>query len=329
VKGVSQKRSVVDSSGSASSTTRNGREIQKKTTGQLANKDKVSTHKNSVAITSANDNVSSAQYQIPVGDTLDKKGYQSTDTIKNNKEQKKRESLPQNKLASESKPDSSKSLKFSFAAGLSLHQQLPINGQKFVPYNLEGRKGTIADYIPSVYVRMYQRKKWFLQSEFRYGAPQYTKEFLYRQEVDTNLFITTTKSIRLKKTYYNQLPLTFHYYVSKNLSLGSGIMWNKFVGAISSQDVVQHNNITGLDSSSEGTILVSKKNDTGNVFVESWFQAVFEAEYKWKKFSLGARYTIGLQPYIKFELPGAAPQEEKNSALDIFIRYELWRSRKK
>jgi hypothetical protein len=235
--------------------------------------------------------------------------------------------LPKNKLAA-SKTDSLKSLKFSFAAGLSLHQQLPINGQKFVPYNLEGRKGTIADYIPSVYVRAYQKNKWFIQSEFRYGAPQYTKEFVYQQEVDTNLFITTTKSTRLNKTYYNQLPLTFHYHLSKRLSVGTGIMWNKFVSAISSQDVVQHNNITGLDSTSKGTILVSKAKDSGNVFVKSWFQVVFDAEYKWKKFSFGAKYSIGLQPYIKFELPGAAPTQERNNSLDIFIRYELWRSKK-
>jgi hypothetical protein len=107
-------------------------------------------------------------------------------------------------------------------------------------------------------------------------------------------------------------------------------MWNKFVSAISSQDIVQHNNLTGTDSIiSKGTILVPKITDSGNVFVRSWFQALFEAEYKWKRFSVGARYAIGLEPYIKFELPAGVPQQEKNSSVDIFLRFELWRSKKK
>jgi len=42
-----------------------------------------------------------------------------------------------------------------------------------------------------------------------------------------------------------------------------------------------------------------------------------------------AKYAIGLEPYIKFELQAGVPQQEKNSSVDIFLRYELWRSKKK
>ena len=290
-----------------------------------------SNNRNPVAKTNQDDGGNSdlSRHQNIVEDSIATIDDQKVVITKASPEEEKKASTSQNTQAKPVKRDSSES-SFSFAAGFSLHQQLPINGQKFVPYNSEGRKGTLADYIPSVYVRMYKRDKWFIQSEFRYGAPQYTKEFLYQQRTDSarNGFITQSTS--LKKTYYHQLPLTFNYFISKNLSVGAGIMWNKFVSAISSQDIVQHNNLTGTDSIiSKGTILVPKITDSGNVFVRSWFQALFEAEYKWKRFSVGAKYAVGLEPYIKFELQAGVPQQEKNSSVDIFLRYELWRSKKK
>ena len=241
---------------------------------------------------------------------------------------------PQDTTVNEMKPqqDSTKNKKMIFCAGIGLQQQLPVAGQKFVPYNSQGRKGTLADYIPSVYIRMTKPEKWFLQSEFRYGAPQYTKEFVYRQRLvnDTgvNPIFTRITSSTLKKTYYHQLPLVFNYFVRPNWSLGAGIQWNKFVSAISEKTVIIRNNILQQDS------LVSKfiqkeKRDTASEFKKSYLQAIVETQYKWKRFSFGARYSFGLEPYIKFNLPGGTPQEEKNSSVQIFIRYELWKSKNK
>ena len=89
-----------------------------------------------------------------------------------------------------------------------------MDGQKLTPYNSLGRKGSLADYIPAVYLRLEKEKKWFLQSEFRYGAPQYEKEILYQQSIvpDTGALTvyTTTTTSTLKKAFYHQLPLTFN-----------------------------------------------------------------------------------------------------------------------
>ena len=71
--------------------------------------------------------------------------------------------------------DSSRQKSISFSTGIAIHQLLPVDGQKLTPYNSQGRKGSLADYIPSVFVRMYKNDKWFLQSEFRVGEPQYTR----------------------------------------------------------------------------------------------------------------------------------------------------------
>ncbi len=226
------------------------------------------------------------------------------------------------------KQDSAIKKQIYFAAGLALHQQIPIDGQKLVPYNSLGRKSTLADYIPSIYFRIYKDKKWFIQSEFRYGAPQTTKQITYRQQklVDTFNNTTLTSSTRLKKTYYHQLPVSFNYFIIPGLSVGAGFTWNRFSNAVIDQEVKLTNNITLIDSFKTNTIVHSQKTDSN--FVKSYLQALFETQYKWKRFSFGAQYSFGLQPYIKFQLPGGEKREEKNSSLQIFVRYNLWESKK-
>lgn len=223
------------------------------------------------------------------------------------------------------KRDSTKKKIVFFSAGIAMHQQLPVAGQNFTPYSSSGRKGTLADYIPAVYFRVNKKDKWFLQSEFRYGAPQYTKDFLYHQKSDSTAQLgKTITSSRLKKTYYHQLPVTFNYYVLPNWAIGAGLSWNKFTSAVAEEEVIKPNSIIQPDSL-VSRLIVRSKNDSA--FAKSYFQAVFETQYQWKKFSLGARYSFGLQPYIKFTLPGGAQQQERNTSLQVFLRYQFWKSK--
>jgi len=174
---------------------------------------------------------------------------------------------------------------------------------------------------------MYKDGKWFLQSEFRYGAPQYNREILYSQKSDSMATSSLITSTKLKKTFYHQVPVSFNYFVLPNWSLGAGFVWNKFNSAVSSQDVIKHIAATGSDTViSLGTIVRNTAADSN--FAKSYFQAIFETQYKWKRFSLGARYAFGLQPYLTFTLPGGTKQKENNKSLQVFLRYELWRSKK-
>jgi hypothetical protein len=231
-----------------------------------------------------------------------------------------------------SKADSTDKQKLVFSAGIGLQQQLPLAGQKWNPYNAQGRKGTLADYIPSLYIRLMKPQKWFLQSEFRYGAPQYTKDFTYRQTIvnDTgaNPRFSTITSSSLKKTYYHQLPVTFNYFIRPGWAAGAGIQWNKFSSAVSEKQNIIRNNILQQDSV-QSKIVGREKGDTATEFKKSYLQAVIETQYQWKRFSFGARYSFSLQPYIQFTLPGGTQQQERNNSLQFFIRYELWKKEKK
>ena len=198
-----------------------------------------------------------------------------------------------------------------------------------MPYNSLGRKGSLADYIPSVYFKMYKDRRWFIQSEFRYGAPQNTKEIIYKQQkqIDTFTQTTITTATKVKKTYYHQLPLSFNYFMLPGLSVGAGVTWNKFSSAILDNEFKVTNNITQQDSIKVNTVSYSRKADSN--FVTSYLQTLFETQYEWKRLSIGARYSFGIEPYIKFQLPGGQKQEAKNSSLQLFVRYNLWESKKK
>ncbi len=227
------------------------------------------------------------------------------------------------------KKDSAEKASYFFTAGLALHQQLPLDGQKLTPYNSLGRKGTLLDYIPALYMRFNKKDKWFIQSEIRYGAPQYTKNILYDQKItlDTGLNPPTlVSSFRVNKTYYHQLSFSFNRYVVQNWTIGAGVSWNKFSSVIAEKEVAKRDNVTQSDTVLS-KVIAREKNDSA--FAKSYFQAVIETQYQWKRFSVGARYSFGLQPYLKFRLPGGNEKKENNSSGQVFLRYELWRSKQK
>jgi hypothetical protein len=229
------------------------------------------------------------------------------------------------------KDTSVKSLIF-FSTGIAMHQQLPVAGQQLTPYNSLGRKGSIADYIPSAYFRVNKKDRWFAQAEFRYGAPQYIKEFEYRQKIvpDTgqNPASSTVTSSKLKKTFYHQLPLTFNYIVLPNWSVGAGIQWNKFFGLVSEKAVAIRDNLSQQDTV-VSKVVITESIDSATEFKKSYWLGIIETQYQWKRFSLGARYTFGLQPYIQFTLPGGSQQKERSQSIQVFLRYQLWRSKEK
>lgn len=216
-----------------------------------------------------------------------------------------------------------------FGAGLALHQLLPVDGQKSTPYNSLGRKSSLGDYIPSIYARIYHDKKWFIQSEFRYGAPQYTKDVVYipKKIIDSSGTSVTSESKRVKKTFYHQLPVSFNYFILPGLSVGTGVTFNRFSSALIQQEIHKTGIITQADTLVTSDLITQKKTDSN--FVKSYMQALFETQYQWKRFSFGARYSFGLQPYLQFTLPGGEHRQEKNSSLQLFLRYELWQSRKR
>lgn len=218
--------------------------------------------------------------------------------------------------------------KLFLIAGIGEQQQIPIAGQTAVPYSHYGRKGSLSDYVPSVFVQLQKERKWFVQAEFRYGAPQSVKEFSFNRKtrLDTftnNITITTQ---RLKKTYYHQLPFSFNYYVLPNLSVGVGGVYSRFFGAVTEREITTYNML--MQTVSNVKQIVPIRYFTDSFLYKTQVHALVQADYQWKRFSVGFRYTKDIQPYIKYTRPDGTVDEEKNQSLQFILRYRLWQSKK-
>jgi hypothetical protein len=218
--------------------------------------------------------------------------------------------------------------KFFLVAGVGEQQPIPIAGQTAVPYSHYGRKGSLSDYVPSVYVQLQKEKKWFIQGEFRYGAAQSVREFSYNRNTkyDTASMNVTTTTMRLKKTYYHQLPLSFNYCLEPNLSIGIGGVYSRFYGAITEKEINTLNVITQTTTTFKQIIPV--KHFTDSFLYKTQVHVLVQADYQWKKFSFGLRYTKDIQPYIKYTKPDGTVDEEKNQSLQFMVRYKLWQSKR-
>ena len=255
---------------------------------------------------------------------INKSNIASTDSLAN----KKDSLLKHERTSQENKPDEKQQRnQWSVAAGISIYQPIKINGEPSVPYNFFGRRGTLTDYIPSTYLRLYRNKKWYLHTEFRYGAPQAVKPFEYKKElIDSTPVNYTTANFRLRKTYYHQVPISFHYFVLPQFSIGAGVIYNRFSAALADMDTYKR--VGGQTDSLQSSVLVNDKKDSR--FSRNHLQWSAEISYNWKRLFAGARYSRDINPFIRYnDINTGVAMEKKMQALNIFIRYELWQSKQK
>ncbi len=211
----------------------------------------------------------------------------------------------------------------AFSVGFGFQQPIPVAGQQSISVGYNG-KSRLSDYIPSVYLRLEKDKKYFLQAELNYAAPQLVKEFTYSRKTTIDLLANSTKTttLRLQKTYYSEIPISFNYYVRPNWSVGVGGMYSWFHGAIAQQDTKITNLINQQQTSS--TQLLPINGFTDSFLYRSNTYLLFQTDYQWKRFSFGLRYSRDLQPYIKYTLPDGAIMDKRNWALDFVLRFRLF-----
>jgi|GEM_PF-551331 len=213
-----------------------------------------------------------------------------------------------------------------FSAGVGLQQQIPIGHQKAVPYDYYGRKSSIYDYIPSVYARLERNKKWYVQGEFRYGAPQSLREFSYSRQtrLDVSNSTISTTTFRLKKTYYHQLPVSFNYYILPNWSVGAGGMFSRFYGAVTEKEVRNTHIHTQVETVSRE--IVNVRHFTDSFLFKTQLHVLFQTEYHWNRFTFGLRYTKDAQPFIKYTQPDGTVNVKRNQTLQALVRFRVFQA---
>lgn len=214
--------------------------------------------------------------------------------------------------------------KYFVSAGIGVQQQIPVAGQQIIHFGYKGNNN-LSDYIPSIWLKLEREKKWFLQGEFIYGAPRLLKKFAYSRNTqnDSSGTVTTT-TLRLKKTFYNEIPLSFNYYLHPNLSAGIGVAYSWFHGAIAEKEINTHNPL--IPTSSPVQQIIPINGYTDSFLYRSHTYLTLQTDYRWRRLSLGLRYTKDVQPYIKYTFPDGGVSDQKNSSLQFMLRFRLWKS---
>jgi len=217
--------------------------------------------------------------------------------------------------------------KLYVSVGVGEQQQIPLGDQRSVPYDYYGREGSLSDYIPSVYVRLHKENKWFVQAEFRYGAPQSVKDFSYSQQTAYNAFSNalTTRTVHLRKTYYHQLPLSFNYFVMPQWSVGAGAMYSRFYGAVTEEEIRSQDLSTQQETVTRKIVNIKSFNDS--FLYKTQVHLLLQTDFHWKRFTVGLRYARDVQPYIKYTKPDGTIHTEKNHSLQAFLRFRIWDSK--
>ncbi|MFT3909968.1 MAG: hypothetical protein QM737_11115 [Ferruginibacter sp.] len=227
------------------------------------------------------------------------------------------------------KIQTSKKKQAAFAVGIAEQQAIRSDCNCEYPGSNYKNKFAIKDYIPSVNIRYYSKKKWFTQAEFKYAAPHYVREFLYEKQVKEEPFHYITKSAVLKRTYFHEFSLSFNYFVIPHLSAGIGIKYNIFSSGTIQAD--EKKKLYGIAADSLISSSITKqRSGIGTLNFYNTANLFFEMQYQWKRFSIGGRYSIGLQPYVKYTDPTLkSPDNKKANSFNLFLRYELLRLKKK
>ena len=75
--------------------------------------------------------------------------------------------------------------------------------------NINGKRNTLIDFLPSVYVQYHFNKKWSVETEFQFSSPQYTSNHKLAsayKDIDPNK--KEENAVWLNKLYYLNIPVS-------------------------------------------------------------------------------------------------------------------------
>jgi hypothetical protein len=214
------------------------------------------------------------------------------------------------------------------AAGFSLIQNAPLGDQLIYVYNINGKSNLLSDYVPAPYLQYFLRRNLYLQVAFQFNSPQYTPSLVIdspRTEPKVNLTVFTTST--LQKLYYSNIPVTIDYSPFAHLFLGTGLQYSGLRGGFVYQRVVSYDSASILPITYRTATLTKTMEQNFQLRKTDW-RILFEANYYWKRTTLGLRYQ---QPLSSFSRNGAAGASgmDKNESLGFYLQYNLWERKRK
>ena len=216
----------------------------------------------------------------------------------------------------------------TFAAGLSVPQSFAVGGQQSSSYNANAKPGRLPDYLPAPFFQYHLNPRLFLQTELHFQSPQYTQRLLLSQQtVGTNPNAFAQNSVYLEKLYYFNVPFNVYYSPARNLFIGGGLQYSSLLSGVASYE---EKRTLGTTQTFNSVTRQFKDDSLAAKFTPSEWRYQFDANYYFKRFTLGLRYNQAMKDFINMQVNSTLPPtQDRNQAFLLYLRFNIWEERKK
>ncbi len=235
--------------------------------------------------------------------------------------------------------------------GASVNYNLPLSRQEMSTVNINGKKNSLVDLLPSLYVQYHFNENWYAETEFQFSSPQYTPfHKLASVYKNTGAEKKEENAVWLNKLYYLNVPVTLHFKVLPGLSVGTGVQYSYLKRSLFTNEIaLWENTPNGWEKTSSEKNVKSNtsgqkaksNNGTGSsvspTLVDTVAQSLrssdwrtsVDVNYNWKRFNAGFRYNIGLNNYINTKSgSNVLPVKDRNQAFQLYLRFNVFDKRK-
>jgi hypothetical protein len=237
--------------------------------------------------------------------------------------------LGDDKTKASGKPGIQEDYGKGWEVGLGLNQFFPIGQQHSSNSNSSGLTGGLSDYIPVPVIRYYFDRKSYIQVEAEINCPQYTGNLLASQAGSIGNGVSLDQqSTYIQKLFYFNLPLSIQYSPVRHLYAGTGLQFSALTNGVA---LFQDKEIT---AGYPDSVKFSKRQSLKSTAVykeltTTEWRFLFDLNYHWKPITIGIRYNQALSKFINIRISNTEITQARNSSLQIYLRYILWKNRKK
>jgi hypothetical protein len=212
---------------------------------------------------------------------------------------------------------------WTFSAGLSIHQAIPVSGQQAWAKSYGGNSNPFSEHLPGLWFRA-QKGRWGLQAEARFHAPQLLPEFVFAQKTrwDTAGHSVVTERQSLRKLWYHQFAGTVNFNITSRWSVGAGAQWSLLHRAYAERSFIRSDFAGNVSAVTTEARPISGFRDS--FLYKTQWQLLLQTDYNWRRWTLGIRYRFDTEPYIRFTKPDGTVVEKRNDALEAILRLRLW-----
>jgi hypothetical protein len=134
-------------------------------------------------------------------------------------------------------------------------------------------------------------------------------------------------SVYLEKLYYFNVPFNVYYSPARNLFIGGGLQYSSLLSGVA---LYEDRRTIGQTQTYSSFARQFKDDSVAAKFAPSEWRYQFDANYYFKRFTLGLRYNQAMRDFINLQVNSTLPPtQDRNQSFLLYLRFNIWEERKK